>query len=84
MQSQKEGAMPESSRERSTKDTRRGLPEDTRQHLHAARRAYRESIEALFPAGFVEKRKLARREALLAARSLIDHVLERMEEHTAG
>jgi hypothetical protein len=79
---QKEGAMPESERERSTEKHGRGIPEDTRQHMQAARRAFRESMEALLPAGFVEKRKVARREALLAARSLIDHALARMEEHT--
>ena len=72
--------MPETERGRTTKEPQRGLPEDTRQHLQAARQAFRESIEALFPAGFVEKRRIARREALLAARSLIDHALERMAE----
>jgi hypothetical protein len=76
--------MPESERGQSTKEPRRGIPDDTRQHLHAARQAFRESIEALLPAGYIEKRKVARREALLAARSLIDHALERMAEHTSG
>lgn len=72
--------MPDSERERSKKEPHGGLPEDTRQHLQAARRAFRKSIDAFLPAGFVENRRIARREALLAARSLIDHALERMEE----
>lgn len=76
--------MPESERGQSTKKPGREFPEDTRQHLQAARRAFRESIEALLPAGYIEKRKVARREALLAARSLIDHALERMAEHSEG
>ena len=74
--------MPESGRGQSMKEPGRGLPDDTRQHLQAARQAFRESVEALLPAGFVEKRKVARREALLAARSLIDHALERMAERS--
>jgi hypothetical protein len=81
---QKEGAMPESKEGRSTKGPGRRLPEDTREHLEAARQALRESVEALFPAGFVEKRRVARREALLAARSLIDHALERMDKRQAS
>ena len=76
--------MPETERGQSTKGPRRGFPEDTRQHLQAARQAFRESIEALLPAGYVEKRKVARREALLAARSLIDHALERMTEESGS
>jgi hypothetical protein len=76
--------MPEGERGQSTKEPRRGLPEDTRQHLQAARQAFRESVEALLPPGYVEKRRVARREALLAARSLIDHALERMAEHSGG
>jgi len=80
MRTREEGAMPETERGHSTNEPHRGLPEDTRQHLQAARQAFRESIEVLFPAGFLEKRRTARREALLAVRSLIDHALERMTE----
>ena len=79
IQAQKEGVMPDSERGRSTKEPHRGLPDDTRQHLQAARQAFRESIDAFLPAGFVENRRIVRREALLAARSLIDHALERLE-----
>ncbi|UCF61492.1 MAG: hypothetical protein JSV37_02090 [Anaerolineaceae bacterium] len=54
-------------------------PEDTRQHMRAARSELRESYKSLFPPEFVEHRRAARREMLLALRSLIDHALERME-----
>jgi hypothetical protein len=55
------------------------LPEETRQHLRAARREMRASFQALMPPAFVEHRRTARREFLLAARSIIDHALDRME-----
>ncbi|MGD8760206.1 MAG: hypothetical protein PVJ07_08130 [Anaerolineales bacterium] len=61
------------------KKARHWLPEETRQHLEAARAAMRESVKSLFPPEFAEQRKKARREALLAARSLIDRALERLE-----
>lgn len=53
------------------------LPEETRQHLKSARKELRESIRTLFPPEFIEHRHAARREMLLAARSWIDHKLER-------
>ena len=56
------------------------LPEETRSHLWAARKAFGQSLEVLLPAGFREHTRTARREMLLAARSLIDHALERLEE----
>ena len=56
------------------------LPEDTRSHLRAARKEFGQSLEGLLPAGFLEHTRTARREMLLAARSLIDHTLERLEE----
>jgi len=59
---------------------------EMKERLHEAReqgRAARDSvvhgIEALLPAGFVEHRRAARREMLLALRSLIDGILERGE-----
>lgn len=57
----------------------RVIPEQARAHLRAARQELRKSIEALFPPEFVRHRRAARRELLLAARSLIDHALERLE-----
>lgn len=56
------------------------LPEETREHLKAAREEMRRSFESLFPPGFLEHRRAARKEMLKAARSLIDHTLKRMEE----
>ena len=56
------------------------IPEEVRQHVRAAREEMRESIQAFLPPGFIEHRKKARREMLLAWRSLIDSTLERLEE----
>ena len=56
------------------------IPEEVRQHVRAAREELRESINAFLPPGFVEHRKKARKEMLLAWRSMIDSALERMEE----
>jgi hypothetical protein len=56
-----------------------GPPEETREHLRSARKEMRESWEALFPPEFIAHRRAARREFLLAARTLIDHALERIE-----
>ncbi len=56
------------------------IPEDARQHLRAARQAMREGMEAFLPPEFIDHRRAARREMLLAARSLIDHALKRMDE----
>lgn len=54
-------------------------PEETRNHLKAARAELRESFKALFPEAFIEHRRAARREMLKAARSVIDHAIERLE-----
>ena len=54
------------------------VPEEVRQHVQAAREEMRESIRAFLPPGFVEHRKKARKEMLLAWRSLIDSAIERM------
>jgi hypothetical protein len=56
------------------------LPEEARQHLRTARDEFRQSIEGMLPPEFIEHRRRARREMLLAARSLIDHALKRMDE----
>ncbi len=58
----------------------RVLPEETRQHLKAAGDEFRQGMEGLFPPEFVDHNRRARKEFLLAARSLIDHALERFEE----
>ena len=56
------------------------IPDEVRQHVRAAREEMRESMKAFLPPGFVQHRKNARREMLLAWRSLIDSALERMDE----
>jgi hypothetical protein len=56
------------------------IPQEAREHMQAAREEMRKSIEALFPQGFIEHRRTASREILLAWRSMIDSALEKMEE----
>ncbi len=55
------------------------IPEEVREHFRTARDEMRRSYEALFPPGFIEHRRAARREMLLAARSLIDAAIQRLE-----
>ncbi len=55
------------------------LPEDAREHLKAARAARMESLRSFLPPEFFENQKKARKEMLLAARSMIDHAIERIE-----
>ena len=56
------------------------IPEETRQHFHAAREEFRKSMEGMIPHGFIEHRRKARREMLLAWRSMIDARLSRMDK----
>jgi len=56
------------------------IPEEVRQHVRAARDEIRESVKAFLPPEFMEHRKKARKEMLLAWRSVIDTALARMEE----
>jgi hypothetical protein len=56
------------------------LPEETREHLKTAREEMRKSVETLLPPGFMEHRRAARKEFLLAARSLLDAAIKRMDE----
>ena len=58
------------------------IPEDVREHTRAARAELRESMKALLPPGFIEHRKKARKEMLLAFRSLIDSAIDRMDGKT--
>jgi len=59
------------------------IPEDARAHYKKAHYELRESIRSLFPPEFVEHRRAARREMLLAAKSLIEHAIERLEKREA-
>lgn len=56
--------------------------EEVRGHLRAAREEMRESVRAFFPPEFLEHRRAARREFLLAARAVIDEAIERTK-HTS-
>jgi hypothetical protein len=66
--------------ERTHKHFEGKIPEETRQHLRAARDEFRKSVEGMLPPGFMEHRRKARKEILLAWRSMIDSSLQRMEE----
>ena len=57
------------------------IPEDVREHMRAARDEMRKSVEGMLPPGFVEHRRAARKEMLLAFRSMLDHAIERVDEH---
>ncbi len=63
------------------KESKCPVPEETREHVNTARAEMRESVKGLFPPKFIEHRRAARREMLMAARSLINHALERIEEN---
>jgi hypothetical protein len=51
--------------------------QEAREHLKAARTSVHSTFEDLLPPGFVEHRRAARKEFLLALRSLIDAAIER-------
>jgi hypothetical protein len=53
---------------------------EVREHMRAARREMRQSMESLFPPEFVEHRRQAGREMLLAFRGMIDGAIQRMDE----
>lgn len=57
----------------------RWMPEEAREHMRTARAEMRASYEALFPPKFVEHRRAARKEALLAIRSMVDKAIEHLE-----
>ncbi len=54
--------------------------QEARQHMKEARAAMRKSFEALLPRGFVDNRKEARKQTLLAMRSMIDAAIDRTEK----
>jgi hypothetical protein len=74
-----EGIMAEPKKDEKKDKTRRWPPKETRQHIKTARSEIRESFKSLFPPEFVEHRRAARREMLLAVRSLIDRAIERVD-----
>lgn len=56
------------------------IPGEVREHLRAAGNELRESVRAFLPPEFVEHRRKARKEMLLAWRSVIDSALKRIDE----
>lgn len=56
------------------------VPEEARQHFHAAREEMRKGMETLLPPGFLEHRQNARREMLKAWRSMLDAAIQRMDK----
>jgi len=58
------------------------ISEETREHFKNAREEIRKAMEGLLPEGFVEHRRAARREMLLAWRGVIDAAIKRMDEKT--
>ena len=53
---------------------------EAREHAKAAHRSMLMSWEELIPRGFIEHRRAARKEMLLAMRSLLDAAIERTEK----
>lgn len=66
--------------EKSDSQRPKWMPDETREHLKAAAEANRKAFDTILPPGFRENRREARRQMLLAARSLVDRALKRMEE----
>ena len=56
------------------------IPEGVKDHAKTARAEMRESVKSLFPPEFIEHRRAAHKEMLLAAQELISHAIARVEE----
>ena len=54
--------------------------QEAREHAKAARASMKKSFEELIPHGFIEHRRAARREMLVAMRSLLDAAIERIDK----
>jgi len=52
---------------------------EARRHARAARKEMAQAIEGLFPPRFVEHRRAARREWLLAMRSMVNAAIDRLD-----
>ena len=57
------------------------ITDETRKHARAARKEMRKSVKALLPPEFVAHRRKARKEVLMAWRSVLDSAIERTEKH---
>ena len=56
------------------------IPEEVREHFTKAHQEMREAIKGFLPKGFLEHRRAARKEMMLAVRSMLDAAIEKMEE----
>jgi hypothetical protein len=56
------------------------IPEETREHYRNAREEMRKGLETLLPAGFIKHHRAARKEMLLAWRSMLDSAIESMDD----
>jgi hypothetical protein len=56
---------------------------EAREHVKAARHSMRMGWEELIPRGFIEHRRAARKEMLLAMRSLLDAAIEHTDKKKA-
>lgn len=59
-------------------------PDEARSHMQAARDELRRSFDSLFPPEFVQHRRRAQREMLLAWRSLLDRAIRRIDDRDTG
>ena len=55
------------------------IPEEVREHAKAARDEMRKGFESLMPKEFVAHRKAARKEMLMAARTMLDKAIDKLE-----
>jgi hypothetical protein len=53
--------------------------EEAHQHLHEARKALRKSAEVWLPDGYLENKRKARKEVLLAMRSVVEAALAHVD-----
>jgi ribosomal protein S19E (S16A) len=58
--------------------------QEAREHVKAAGSSMRKGLQEMFPKGFVEHRQAARKEMLLAMRSLLDAAIERLEKRSSA
>ena len=56
------------------------ISDEARQHMRQARKEAFAFWQAMVPPEVLQHRRAARREALLAARSMLDHILKRLDE----
>lgn len=58
------------------------MPEDVREHFRSAKKEIHQSMAGIFPPEFVEHRRAAHKEMLLAFRGLLDHAIQHIDEHS--